>query len=93
MTAVFKNGSSVSGTIVIGSDGPKSAVRSLILGPEAAVTPLEVVHSNVAVKYGDAEKAKFIRSAHPVFSLAVRPGVLSFLSSMSSRISLEMHTN
>lgn len=80
VTAVFKNGSSVSGTIVIGSDGPKSAVRSLILGPEAAVTPLEVVHSNVAVKYGDAEKAKFIRSAHPVFSLAVRPGVLSFLS-------------
>lgn len=83
MTAIFRNGSSVSGSVIIGSDGPRSAVRSLILGSEADVTPLEVVHSNVAVKYGDAEKAKFIRSAHPVFSLAVRPGVLSFLSSTS----------
>lgn len=80
VTAIFRNGSSVSGSVIIGSDGPRSAVRSLILGSEADVTPLEVVHSNVAVKYGDAEKAKFIRSAHPVFSLAVRPGVLSFLS-------------
>jgi len=44
------------------------------------VTPLEIVHSNVAITYGDAEKARFVRSAHPVFSFAVKPGLLSFLS-------------
>jgi hypothetical protein len=45
------------------------------------VTPLEIVHSNVAIVYGDAEKAKFVRSGHPVFCFAVKPGLLSFLSS------------
>ncbi|KAH8812897.1 hypothetical protein F5884DRAFT_786622 [Xylogone sp. PMI_703] len=80
VTAIFANGERIKGSIIIGADGPRSKVRELILGPEAEVTPMEIVHSNVAVTYGDAEKAKFIRSAHPVFSLAVRPGVLSFLS-------------
>jgi 2-polyprenyl-6-methoxyphenol hydroxylase-like FAD-dependent oxidoreductase len=47
------------------------------------VTPLEIVHSNVAITYHDAEKARFVRSAHPVFSIAVSPGILSFISSMS----------
>lgn len=79
--AVFTNGESVAGTIIIGSDGPKSKLRKVLLGSQADVTPLEIVHSNVAITYGDAEKAKFVRSAHPVFCLAVRPGVLSFLSS------------
>ena len=45
------------------------------------MTPLEIVHSNVAITYGDAEKAKFVRSAHEVFSFAIKPGLLSFLSS------------
>ncbi|KAH6717106.1 hypothetical protein BKA61DRAFT_718859 [Leptodontidium sp. MPI-SDFR-AT-0119] len=80
VTAVFTNGELVAGSIIIGSDGPKSKVREVILGSEAAVTPLEIVHSNVAITYGDAEKAKFVRSAHPVFSFAVKPGLLSFLS-------------
>ncbi|KAE8441210.1 hypothetical protein EG329_005610 [Mollisiaceae sp. DMI_Dod_QoI] len=80
VTAIFTNGEHIAGSIIIGTDGPKSKVREVLLGPEADVTPLEIVHSNVAVTYGDAEKAKFVRSAHPVFSFAVRPGVLSFLS-------------
>ncbi|KAH8587040.1 monooxygenase [Bisporella sp. PMI_857] len=80
VTAVFTNGELVAGSIIIGSDGPKSKVRKVILGSEADVTPLEVVHSNVAITYGDAEKARFVRSAHPVFSFAVMPGLLSFLS-------------
>jgi 2-polyprenyl-6-methoxyphenol hydroxylase-like FAD-dependent oxidoreductase len=82
VTAVFTNGESVVGSIIVGSDGPRSKVREVLLGPEADVTPLEIVHSNVSVTYEDAEKARFVRSAHPVFSFAVRPGVLSFLSSM-----------
>ena len=42
---------------------------------------MEIIHSNVAVKYNDAEKARFVRSTHPVFSMACHPTVLSFISS------------
>ena len=57
------------------------------------MTPLEIVHSNVAITYGDAEKAKFVRSAHPVFSFAAKPGLLSFLSSTSLCTSPSPRTN
>lgn len=83
MTAIFANGEVVAGSLIIGSDGPKSKVREELLGSKGDVTPLEIVHSNVAITYGDADKAKFVRTAHPVFSFAVRPGLLSFLSSTS----------
>jgi 2-polyprenyl-6-methoxyphenol hydroxylase-like FAD-dependent oxidoreductase len=81
VTAIFTNGKQVAGSIIIGCDGPKSRVREELLGLKAEVSALEVVHSNVAVSYGDAEKAKFVRSAHPLSSMAVKPGVLSFMSS------------
>ncbi|KAE9368194.1 monooxygenase [Stipitochalara longipes BDJ] len=80
VNAVFASGASVSGSVIIGTDGPRSQVRKILLGSEGDVTTLDMVHSNVAVTYGDAEKAKFVRSAHPLFSMALRPGVLSFMS-------------
>jgi 2-polyprenyl-6-methoxyphenol hydroxylase-like FAD-dependent oxidoreductase len=83
VNAIFTTGELVTGSVVIGSDGPRSRIRKVILGTEADVTPMEIVHSNVAITYGDAEKAKFVRSSHPVFSFAVKPGLLSFLSSRS----------
>lgn len=93
MTAVFANGDSVPGSVLIGTDGPRSQVRRLLLGSEGDVNTLDLVHSNIAVTYGDAEKAKFIRSAHPLFSMAVRPGILSFMSSMSHCSSLGHNLN
>lgn len=52
------------------------------MGPEkGAVTPMGIVHSNVAAVYHDAEKAKFIRSAHPSFSCMAHPELLSFIAS------------
>ena len=82
VTAMFKDGDKISGTMIIGCDGPRSKTRELLLGPsKASVTPLEVVHSNVAVCYDDAEKAKFVRSAHPSFSMATHPDCFSFISS------------
>jgi len=70
------------GRLMVGSDGPRSKVRETILGREKAdIIPLDIVHSNVAIVYHDAEKAKFIRSAHPVFSCAVSPGILPLISS------------
>lgn len=79
--AYFKNGEEVSGTAIVGSDGPRSKVREVLLGEKAAITSMDVVHNNVAVVYNDAEKARFVRGAHPVFSLAVHPTVMAFLSS------------
>lgn len=82
MTATFKDGDKVSGTILVGADGPRSSVRDLLLGEEKAkVTPLDVVHSNVAVTYHDAEKAKFVRSAHPSFSMVTHPECFCIIAS------------
>ncbi len=81
VTAKFADGEEVSGSVVMGTDGPKSTVRQLLLGEKGTVTPLEVVHANVALCYNDAEKSKFIRSFHPIFSLCLHPRGLSFLSS------------
>ena len=79
VSAIFTNGEQVAESTIIGCDGPRSRVREELLGREAEVSVLELVHSNVAVSYGDAEKAKFVRGVHPLSSLAVRPGVLSFI--------------
>ena len=82
LTAEFQDGEKLAGSMIIGADGPRSSVRDLLLGEEAAkVTPLEVVHSNVAIKYHDAEKARFVRSAHPVFSMVTHPDCFCFIAS------------
>lgn len=67
VTAIFANGTESRGTLIVGCDGPKSAVRDLLLGPEkAAAQPLnEVIHCNTSICFNDAEKARFIRSSHP----------------------------
>lgn len=67
VTGVFANGIEVKGSLIVGADGPKSAVRDVLLGPDkAAARPLEnVIHCNTSFCPGDAERAKFIRSAHP----------------------------
>ena len=86
MTATFKDGDKVSGTVLVGADGPRSSVRDLILGKEkATATPLNIVHSNVAVTYHDAEKSRFVRTAHPVFSMVLHPECFCFISSTYCR--------
>ena len=85
LTATFEDGEKISASMIVGADGPRSSVRDLLLGVEKAkVTPLEVVHSNVAIKYNDAEKAKFVRSAHPVFSMVTHPDCFCFIASEST---------
>jgi 2-polyprenyl-6-methoxyphenol hydroxylase-like FAD-dependent oxidoreductase len=85
VTAAFANGESVQGTLILGCDGPRSRVRETLLGREKGdITPMEIVHSNVAIVYHDAEKAKFVRSAHPSFSLMVHPSLMSFIASLCS---------
>lgn len=67
MTVGFANRTEASGTLVVGCDGARSTVRSLLFGAEkATVTALEkTVHANMAFSYNDAEKAKTVRSMHP----------------------------
>jgi len=81
VTATFANGETATGSLIIGTDGPRSKVRDILLGADGDLTLFGAVQSNVAVVYHDAEKAKFVRRAHPVFSIAVSPSnVLSFMS-------------
>jgi len=67
VTAVFANGHDAKGSLLVGCDGPKSAVRNLLVGADkGAALPLsEIIHCNISHCYGDVEKAKFLRTAHP----------------------------
>lgn len=82
VTATFTNGSTWTGTLLIGADGPRSAVRTLLLGPEKAKIEGEdgTVGLTMLVRYDDAERATFVRSAHPVWSLMIYPDMFVFYS-------------
>ncbi|KAI9857757.1 MAG: hypothetical protein M1824_004713 [Vezdaea acicularis] len=81
VVAKFADGSETSGSIIIGTDGPQSTVRSLLLeGEKGKAEAMALVHANLSVCYHDAEKAKFVRTAHPVFSMMLHPEVFSFIS-------------
>jgi 2-polyprenyl-6-methoxyphenol hydroxylase-like FAD-dependent oxidoreductase len=74
VTATFASGTKAAGSIIIGTDGPNSAVRGILLGPEKAEAhSLEVILYNMNVCYGDAEKALKVRSLHPMNTVALHP--------------------
>ena len=74
VTAHFTDRTSTTGNLVVGSDGPRSAVRTCMLGPEkAAARTVPISAINVAVRYGDAEKARFVRQLHPIMAMAIHP--------------------
>lgn len=73
----------------MGADGPNSRVREYLLGPEKArVTPIDLLHFNIVTCYGDAEKAKYLRSNHPIWSMVVYPGMVVLISSKFWRLLL-----
>lgn len=85
--AIFANGKSVTGSVVVGTNGPQSKVRQLLFGPErGGVCSMDMVHSNVPIVNHDAKKARFVRNAHPVFSCMAHPNFksISFIASTSS---------
>ncbi|THV68741.1 FAD/NAD(P)-binding domain-containing protein [Aureobasidium pullulans] len=82
ITAIFANGATETGSLVVGADGPRSAVRGLLLSEEeASVKPLEnVIHTNITFCPQEKEKALFLRSAHPAWSICLHPDLFCMLS-------------
>jgi 2-polyprenyl-6-methoxyphenol hydroxylase-like FAD-dependent oxidoreductase len=73
VTAVFEDGQHITGRLVIGADGARSAVRKILLGPEKALsTRLPYSATFVQAKF-TREQALFLRSFHPLYIAAPHP--------------------
>ena len=93
VTTVFASGLKATGSIVIGTDGPQSAVRHILLGPEKAkAQQVEVIMYNMNVTYGNAEQALKVRSLHSMNTVAIQPdkGLSVWTSSKSREIQLHL---
>jgi hypothetical protein len=81
--AYFEDGSSYQGNILVGCARPKSILREIAIGAELARnSSVGVVFNTAKVTYGDAEKAKHVRSAHPTNCLGYNPqGLFAYIIS------------
>lgn len=89
--ASFTDGTIVSGSIIVGADGPRSKVREFAMGSaeEAAVSKFPIFHTNMTVCYNDAEKAKYVRRDYPTSFLALsNQSFHAFQSSRSQSVTL-----
>lgn len=83
ITAQFADGTEDKGSVLIGSDGPHSAVRTVLVGPEKAqVTPIDFAATMCFSKH-TRERALFLRAEphHPLYQAAPHPnGYFGWLS-------------
>ncbi|KAJ5293815.1 hypothetical protein N7508_008636 [Penicillium antarcticum] len=86
VVATFSDGTLVSGSMIVGADGPRSRVRETAMGDAelAATTSFPIFHTNMTVCYNDAEKAKYVREKYPTSYLALSDRSFHAFQSISS---------
>lgn len=79
-TASFEDGSSISANLIVGTDGARSTLRRLELGPEfGGIRPLPYCATFIQARY-TAEQARYLRKFHPLYIAGINPaGFFSFL--------------
>jgi 2-polyprenyl-6-methoxyphenol hydroxylase-like FAD-dependent oxidoreductase len=72
VTASFVDGTTATGTHLVGADGAKSSLRTLLLGTsQAALTPLPIVMFNFKSTYLP-EQAHYLKDTfHPIMNVAI----------------------
>ncbi|KAK5090649.1 hypothetical protein LTR05_000824 [Lithohypha guttulata] len=76
VTAQFEDGSSATGTLLVGAEGTHSLTRHLIFdNDESKAAAHSVLFNaiNLHVCYNDAEKARHVRRHHPIMYHAIHP--------------------
>ncbi|KAF2498931.1 FAD/NAD(P)-binding domain-containing protein [Lophium mytilinum] len=73
VTAHFADGTTTTGTMLVGADGARSATRNLLLGPTiGAINRLPYGATFVQTKFS-RDRALFLRKFHPLFLGAAHP--------------------
>ena len=67
VTAVFEDGEHAVGRLIIGADGARSTVRSILLGPEFAASNRLPYSATFLQSKFTSEQALFLRSFHPLY--------------------------
>lgn len=79
-TASFEDGSSISANLIVGTDGARSTLRQLVLGPKSGVLRRLPYSATFVQARFAAEQARFLRKFHPLYIAGINPaGLFSFL--------------